>query len=77
MIKGTTWNSKIYAGSWKSQAETYEKAAKSLQGIYATDPEYAAKLIELIKEYKLDQYDNVDSKTQVVGENIPASPVLS
>lgn len=77
MIKGTTWNSKIYAGSWKSQADTYDKAAKSLQGIYATDPEYAVKLIELIKEYKLDQYDNVDSKTQVVGENIPASPVLS
>lgn len=28
MIKGTTWNSEIYAGAWKSHAKTYQEAAQ-------------------------------------------------
>ncbi|MCL9640763.1 amidase domain-containing protein [Lactococcus lactis] len=77
MIKGTTWNSEIYAGAWKSHAKNYREAAEALQGIFATDPAYAQKLIELIQEYKLDAYDNVDSSTQVLGDNIPTSPVVT
>ena len=77
MIKGTTWNSEIYAGAWKSHAKTYQEAAQALQGIFATDPAYAQKLIEIIQEYKLDAYDNVDSTTQVVDSKIPESPLVA
>lgn len=77
MLKGTTWNPDIYAGSWKSQAKTYQEAAESLQGVFATDPDYAQKLIDIIQEYNLNFYDNVDSSTQVWASDTPASPVLS
>ncbi|MGF2004532.1 amidase domain-containing protein [Lactococcus lactis] len=77
MIKGTTWNSEIYAGAWKSHAKTYQEAAQALQGIFATDPAYAQKLIEIIQEYKLDAYDNVDSTTQVIDSKIPESPLVA
>ena len=77
MIKGTTWNSEIYAGAWKSHAKTYQEAAQALQGIFATDPEYAQKLIEIIEEYNLNFYDNVDSTTQVLDSNIPESPLVA
>lgn len=77
MIKGTTWNSEIYAGAWKSHAKTYQEAAQALQCIFATDPEYAQKLIEIIEEYNLNFYDNVDSTTQVLDSNIPESPLVA
>ena len=57
MIKGTTWNSEIYAGAWKSHAKAYQEAAQALQGIFATDPSYAQKLIEIIQEYNLNFYE--------------------
>lgn len=77
MIKGTTWNSEIYAGAWKSQAKTYQEAAQALQGVFATDPEYAQKLIEIIQEYNLNFYDNVDSTTAVVDAKVPESPLVA
>lgn len=77
MIKGTTWNKDIYAGAWKTNAKTYQDAAQALQGVFATDPTYAQKLISIIQQYHLEQYDNVDASTEVVGDKIPASPVLS
>lgn len=64
MLHGTTWNSKIYAGSWKVDSDDVEDAARSLQGIFATDPEYAAKLIQIIKEYNLTQYDDKNDLEQ-------------
>ncbi|OIK98721.1 hypothetical protein ATW86_06515 [Oenococcus oeni] len=40
-------------------AGDYSAAAKALvKDGYATDPDYANKLITLIKTYKLNQYDN-------------------
>ncbi|MFD2387301.1 glycoside hydrolase family 73 protein [Enterococcus rivorum] len=39
-------------------SNNYKEAAIALQnGGYATDPNYAEKLIELIEEFQLDQYD--------------------
>lgn len=41
------------------QTKSYQKAAYELQkNGYATDPDYANKLIYAIKKYKLNQYDN-------------------
>ncbi|MBQ7072783.1 MAG: glucosaminidase domain-containing protein [Bacteroidales bacterium] len=38
---------------------------------YATDPEYPAKLIKLIEDYKLDQYDKLSRRDQ---RNLPETP---
>lgn len=47
-----------YQGVWRSNARTYENAARALQtGGYATDPNYAENLITRIKNYRLDTLD--------------------
>lgn len=47
----------FYAGAWKSNAETYVNACDYLQGRYATDTSYSAKLQALIEAYDLTRYD--------------------
>lgn len=55
-VYGTDWNSNLYRGVL--EAETYTEAARALVASgYATDPAYAEKLINLIEEYELYQYD--------------------
>lgn len=54
--KGTTWNANQYQHFLA--AKNYQEAAKALETDgYATDPGYAEKLIELIQQYHLDDYD--------------------
>lgn len=56
MIKGTAYNQQNYQEV--INATDYQTAAKALQKAgYATDPDYAQKLINVIKTYNLDQYD--------------------
>lgn len=56
MTEGTSWDHTLYHPV--IQASTYQEAAKALQTAgYATDPDYHEKLIELIEQYELDQYD--------------------
>ena len=56
MITGTDTNKQNY--SQVTQATNYKQAAKGLQQAgYATDPDYAKKLISVIQTYHLDQYD--------------------
>lgn len=50
-------NARLYQGAWKSQAKTYEDAAKHLEGRYATDTHYAEKIIALIETYHLERFD--------------------
>lgn len=53
---GTTWNHKQY--KHVLAAKNYKQQAKALvQDNYATDPDYATKLTNLIKQYNLDKYD--------------------
>lgn len=53
---GTSWNADQYK-NFKA-ATTYQAAAKALETDgYATDPGYAEKIIEIIEQYHLDQYD--------------------
>ncbi|CAD5901985.1 glycoside hydrolase family 73 protein [Carnobacterium maltaromaticum] len=55
-VEGTTWNPQQYAAVLA--ADNYRDAAFALQTSgYATDPTYPEKLIELIQQYKLDQFD--------------------
>ncbi|SIO21630.1 Flagellum-specific peptidoglycan hydrolase FlgJ [Carnobacterium alterfunditum] len=54
--KGTTWNTDQYAKVLASK--DYKEAAYALQKSgYATDPDYPNKLIRLIEQYDLNQYD--------------------
>ena len=54
---GTTGNSQLYAGAWKSNTTSYKDATKFLTGRYATDTTYADKLNSLIEKYNLTQFD--------------------
>lgn len=56
LVNGTTYDSEIYHGVL--YASNYKEAAAALQNAgYATDPNYAAKLINLIEEYSLHEFD--------------------
>lgn len=56
-VNGTTWNPQQYATVLL--AKNYKEAATALQTSgYATDPEYASKIISVIEENKLVQYDS-------------------
>lgn len=56
LINGIDCNSQLYQGVLT--ANSYQEAAFALQQAgYATDPNYANKLIKLIENYKLAQYD--------------------
>ncbi|MFD1431511.1 glycoside hydrolase family 73 protein [Lacticaseibacillus yichunensis] len=56
LVNGTDWNAKQYAAVLA--AKDYVTAAKALQTAgYATDPDYPSKLIALIQQWHLAQYD--------------------
>lgn len=53
---GTSWNALQYQGV--VTAQTYQQAAQALvDGGYATDPGYAKKVIQMIEQYALYEYD--------------------
>lgn len=55
-VNGTTWNSKQY--QHVLAAKDYRSQAKALETDgYATDPDYATKLINIIEQFNLDKYD--------------------
>ena len=55
-LNGTKWDHNLYQKVLA--ATTYQQAAQALQTAgYATDPNYAQKLIDLIQQYQLNQYD--------------------
>ncbi|MGG5315201.1 glucosaminidase domain-containing protein [Enterococcus sp. AZ072] len=54
---GLSGNVGFYQGTWKSNAGTYQEAARALTGKYATDTAYDKKLIALIEAYNLTIYD--------------------
>lgn len=56
MLNGTAYNNENYKAV--VEAKSYQAAAKALQKAgYATDPDYAKKLINVIKTYHLYNYD--------------------
>ena len=55
-VNGTTWDPDQYAPVL--QAATYQEAAQALQDCgYAIDPDYAEKLIAVIEQHALYEYD--------------------
>ncbi|WP_035618211.1 glycoside hydrolase family 73 protein [Lacticigenium naphthae] len=56
IVNGTQWNAKQYQAVLES--ENYKEAAYGLVASgYATDPIYAEKIIEIIEQNSLNQYD--------------------
>lgn len=56
-VRGTTWNPNQY--QHVLNAKDYISQAKALETDgYATDPGYAVKLINIVQEFNLTQYDN-------------------
>ncbi|WP_099223987.1 LysM peptidoglycan-binding domain-containing protein [Listeria costaricensis] len=58
---GPSWNPNYYAGTWKSNTNSYKDATQALTGTYATDTSYASKLNSIIERYNLTQYDTGSS----------------
>ncbi|MBL1230348.1 glycoside hydrolase family 73 protein [Enterococcus sp. BWB1-3] len=55
-VNGVTWNPRLYENVLL--ANNYKEAAQALQSAgYATDPDYADKVIHVIESYELYQYD--------------------
>ncbi|AUI71663.1 hypothetical protein COSHB9_22590 [Companilactobacillus alimentarius] len=54
---GVSWNSSYYKGTWKENTSSYKDATAWLQGRYATAPNYASSLNNIISSYNLTQYD--------------------
>ena len=56
-VNGVDWDPYLYQGVLL--ASDYKTAALALQTAgYATDPDYANKIINVIESYNLNQYDN-------------------
>lgn len=56
-VEGVDWNPELYKEVFTSK--DYKEAAKAVQDAgYATDPDYAEKLIHVIEQYHLDKYDS-------------------
>ena len=72
---GTSGNSQMYAGAWKSNTTSYKDATKYLTGRYATDTTYADKLNSVIEKYNLTQFDT-DSGTKDVTYTVAQGDTL-
>ncbi|MFL2146578.1 LysM peptidoglycan-binding domain-containing protein [Desemzia sp. FAM 24101] len=76
--RGTSWDSQFYAGAWVSNSSNVYEATAWLEGRYATDPTYAAKLNNLINAYDLTRFDvkssDSNGNTGNTG-NTPSTPV--
>ena len=55
--EGTTWNKNQYKDVLNAKNYTEQAKALVTDG-YATDPDYATKLTNLIEQFNLNQYDN-------------------
>ncbi|EPH11800.1 glycoside hydrolase family 73 protein [Facklamia hominis] len=56
IVNGTSWNPQQYAAVLAGQ--NYQEQARGLQSSgYATDPDYADKIIRMIEDWQLNQYD--------------------
>lgn len=60
IIRNTSFSPGVYyyAGAWKSNTKSYRDATAYLTGRYATAPNYATALNNMIETYNLTQYDS-------------------
>ncbi|WP_158589217.1 glycoside hydrolase family 73 protein [Atopobacter sp. AH10] len=58
---GTTWNANQYQAVFLAQTVEEQVQALGSSG-YATDPDYTAKLKEMIEQYQLKRFDQLNEK---------------
>lgn len=54
---GVSWDVNYYRGTWRENGSSYLDVTASLQGKYATDPNYAAKLNSFVESWQLYKID--------------------
>ena len=54
---GVSWDVNYYQGTWRENASSYLDVTASLQGKYATDPNYADKLNSFVESWQLYKID--------------------
>ena len=57
LMNGVKFDKNYYAPVWMENTTSYKDATAALQGRYATDPNYAARLDAYIATYELCKYD--------------------
>lgn len=77
---GISGSNNFYSGTWVENASSGTQATQGLQGKYATDPQYAAKLNQVIQANNLTQYDPVikkvnETRTVIQDTAITSAPV--
>ncbi|QNQ81005.1 glycoside hydrolase family 73 protein [Lactobacillus sp. PV034] len=77
---GISGSNSFYSGTWVENNNSGTQATQGLQGKYATDPQYAAKLNQVIQANNLTQYDPVikkvnETKTVIQDTAITKAPV--
>jgi|GEM_PF-256586 len=61
VIRNTSFGAgPFYIGAWKSNSRSFEDATAWLQGRYATDPNYAASLNNMIRMHNLTRFDTTE-----------------
>ncbi len=75
---GIDGNPDIYKPTWKDETLTYKDATSHLSHSYATDPDYAKKLNNIIKHYNLTEFDkkrmpNLKKYTKSIGTDTSGS----
>ncbi|MBM6614265.1 glucosaminidase domain-containing protein, partial [Desemzia sp. RIT804] len=68
--KQGSWSPNYYKGTWRENTKSYKDATQALVGKYATDPDYASKLNNIIETYNLTQYDVSKNQTPEKEENL-------
>lgn len=66
---GLTGNSSFYSGTWVENTTSYQDATAWLQGRYATAPNYASALNNIIETYNLTQYDTDSESNPNLNDN--------
>lgn len=59
MSNGPGGNASFYAGVWRENTDSYRDATEWLQGRYATDTQYTAKLNQTIENFDLHLFDEL------------------
>lgn len=65
---GISGNAEFYSGTWRENTTSYRDATEWLEGRYATDDKYTAKLNHVIEMYDLERFDNYPLMEEAIAD---------
>ena len=74
---GITGANNYYSGTWVENSNSGTQASQGLQGKYATDPQYAAKINQIIQANNLTQYDPVTKEVNETKTVLQDTPITN